>query len=77
MKNSHLGKMIAPIVIAIIYIVYFIIWFIASVKVMMLSPIAIIMGAVIPLILCLVIVHVTKQRIDEIRSGEEDDLSQY
>ncbi|MDE6984169.1 MAG: hypothetical protein K2O99_06460 [Lachnospiraceae bacterium] len=74
---NYWKKMVAPIVIAVIMIVYYIgaaVFFMAvpgipaAVKILM---------VVIPLILAAVMLGVLISRIKEIQGGEEDDLSQY
>lgn len=69
-------KIIAPIVVTFLLTVYFlsilIIW--------LLNPVFLvgkIIGLLIPLVLIGVSVFVLIERINEIRSGEEDDLSKY
>ncbi len=69
-------KMIAPIIITVILLVvllsYGVIWFVV--------PIAVILKIIIGIILlglCGVSIFVLIERIKEIRSGEEDDLSKY
>ncbi len=69
-------KMIAPIIITVILLIvllsYGVIWFIV--------PIAVILKIIIGIILlglCGVSIFVLIERIREIRSGEEDDLSKY
>lgn len=73
----HKKKMIAPIVITIILLAYYagFLWFCMSVPgILVLVKI---LGTVIPLLLGGVCVYVLIERIKEIRSGEEDDLSKY
>lgn len=74
---DHWKKMIAPIVVALVIIVYYVgiaVFFMTipgipgSVKILM---------VVIPLILAVVMFGVLISRIKEIKGGEEDDLSQY
>ncbi|MDE6917558.1 MAG: hypothetical protein K2P39_12265 [Lachnospiraceae bacterium] len=74
---NYWKKMVAPIVIAVIMIAYYIgaaVFFMAvpgipaAVKILM---------VVIPLILAAVMLGVLISRIKEIQGGEEDDLSQY
>lgn len=76
--DKHTGKMIAPIVITVLVVLYY-----AGLAAVILR-----LGWDIPLwgLLCLelpplaiigVMVYVLVTRIKEIRSGEEDDLSQY
>ena len=69
-------KMIAPIIITVILLIvllsYGVIWFVV--------PIAVILKIIIGIILlglCGVSIFVLIERIKEIRSGEEDDLSKY
>ena len=69
-------KMIAPIIITIILIIYlsFFIWVWGSI----LAPFWLkMLGILIPLVLMGASVFVLIERINEIRSGEEDDLSKY
>ena len=73
-KNSK--KLIAPIIITVIICLYYIGF--AILCIMVNIPLLIkILGGVIPLILAGVCIYVLVERIKEIRSGEEDDLSQY
>ncbi|NLY09437.1 MAG: hypothetical protein GXZ11_06010 [Tissierellia bacterium] len=75
MKKEHLLKMIAPIVVAIIFIVieisYFTIFFLLLPK-----PWRYIL-AMIPIVFIIAMLLTLHQRIMEIRNGEEDDLSKY
>ena len=69
-------KLIAPIIITILLAAYFVTSMIAWV----LNPVLLvgkIIGILIPLALIGVSVFVLIERIKEIRSGEEDDLSKY
>ena len=74
---KHGKKMVAPIVIASIMIVYYIgviIFFMAVPGI----PAALkIFMIVVPLVLAAVMLGVLISRIKEIQGGEEDDLSQY
>ncbi len=74
--NKHGKKIVAPVIITLLMVLYFLGFVVA---VMMLRPpvIVCILGAVIPLAFAGVILGVCIQRIKEIRSGEEDDLSKY
>lgn len=74
---NHGKKMIAPIVIAVIVILYYIgiAFFFINVPDI---PIFIrILMIVIPLLLSAVMCGVLISRIKEIKGGEEDDISQY
>ena len=76
MKNkNHAKKMIAPIVVSVIFIVYYVLYFgfIASV----ISGIWKIIIGIIPLLLAGVMIKVCVERIKEIKKGEEDDISKY
>lgn len=74
--NKHGKKMIAPVIITILLLLYFAGF--AFVVFMLRPPMAAcVIGAVIPLALAGVALSVCIQRIKEIRSGEEDDLSKY
>ena len=68
-------KMIAPIVISAIIFLYYIFFF--SVVITYVKGIAMIIAGIIPLALAGVMLYVCAERIKEIRSGEEDDLSKY
>lgn len=76
MKKEHREKMIAPIIITAIVILYYIAYFLIC----MLIPISLIVKilfGIIPLLFSGVCIYVLIERIKEIRSGEEDDLSKY
>ncbi len=74
--KKHTGKLIAPIVIVTLLSAYLVavavFW--SSVALPLLLKVA---GIVIPVALIGVGVFVLIERIKEIRSGEEDDLSKY
>lgn len=75
--KPHTKKMIAPILIAVLIILYYVIIagvFILIEGIPMWGKLLLI---IVPLALAGVMAGVLKSRIDEIRSGEEDDLSQY
>ncbi len=77
MKNdNHRKKMVAPIVITVVFLVYLAVYGLALAKATAWSPVMILPA--IPLVgLGIGMVYVLKERIHEIRSGEEDDLSNY
>ncbi len=76
MGDKHSGKMIAPIVITAIIVLYYVGFF--AVCVVMPIPIVLkLLFGLLPLGLAGVCIFVLVERIGEIRSGEEDDLSQY
>lgn len=69
-------KMIAPIVITTLLIIYYIFYFVVLIAVIPVTIMKIIFG-IIPVVFAGVLIYVCIQRINEIRSGEEDDLSKY
>lgn len=73
----HRGKLVAPVIIGALLIVWFCFWLALCFFIPELSLPVKLAGALIPLALVGVTVFVVIQRIKEIRSGEEDDLSQY
>lgn len=75
-KKLHGRKMIAPIVISAIIVLYYI-GFIVLCFIMPIPLIAKLLMGIIPLALAGVIIYVFIERMKEIRSGEEDDLSKY
>ena len=77
MKKEHCSKMRAPIIIAIILIVYYVAIAAAFVLIPDIAVIVKILMIIIPLALAGVAFAVTVERVNEIRSGEEDDLSKY
>lgn len=73
----HGKKMIAPIIIALIFVLYYIGFAVVCFLIPELPLIVKIFAAVILLLLAGVCIFVLVERIKEIRSGEEDDLSKY
>lgn len=74
MKLYH-KKMIAPIIITVIFIIYCGIYF--GVLIKSLDGLWKYLLGIVPLVLAVVMAAVCFERIKEIRSGEEDDLSKY
>ena len=75
MVNSHKKKMIAPIIVTIIMIVYYVVYF--GFLISLLSGIWQITLGIVPLVFSGVTIYVCVQRINEIKKGEEDDISKY
>lgn len=75
MNEEHRKKMIAPIVITVILVLYYLIYFGAIIAVID-ETWAVILG-IVPVALGGASIYVCCQRIKEIKSGEEDDLSKY
>ncbi|WP_326909866.1 hypothetical protein [Sedimentibacter sp. MB31-C6] len=70
-------KLIAPIVITTVIVLYYIGFAVLCAFVEGIPLLIKLLGGVIPLILAGVCIYVLVERIKEIRSGEEDDLSKY
>ena len=69
------NKMIAPIVISVIIILYYVVYF--GILIALLYGVWKWLLGIIPLALSAVMLKVCIERIDEIKKGEEDDLSKY
>ena len=76
MKPEHKKKMIAPLVIAGIIIIYYAVFVVICMCVPVSLALKLLFG-IVPLALIGVTIFVLVERIREIRSGEEDDLSKY
>lgn len=74
---KHLKKMIAPIIIAILFVIYFIGIALAMTEIQELPVLYRVLLIGVPLLLAFVMIGVCIGRIKEIRSGEEDDLGKY
>lgn len=68
-------KMVAPIIITILFVIYLVIYF--AVIINEVTGIMKVLLAVVPLALAAVMIYVCIQRINEIKGGDEDDLSKY
>lgn len=69
-------KLVAPIIVTIVLVLYYFVYFLFLLALLPGILLKFLCG-IIPLVLAGVTLFVCIQRIDEIRSGEEDDLSQY
>ena len=69
------NKMIAPIVISVIIILYYVVYF--GILIAVLDGIWKWLLGIIPLAFTAVMLKVCIERINEIKKGEEDDLSKY
>ena len=67
--------MIAPIVVAVITVLYYIFYF--GLLFVLLDGIFKILFGITPLVLAALMIAVCIERIKEIKKGEEDDLSKY
>lgn len=68
-------KMIPPIVITVLMLIYYIAYFCFLIT--LASGIWKVLLAIIPLFFCVIMIKVCAERIKEIKKGEENDLSQY
>ena len=73
--NPHRKKMIAPIVVSVIMILYYVIYF--GFLITLLPGIWKYVLGIIPFVFSVLILKVCIERINEIRKGEEDDISKY
>ena len=73
--NEHKKKMIAPIIVTIIVVIYYIVYF--GFLMTLLSGVWRYALGIFPVVFSAVMIHVCIQRIKEIRTGEEDDISKY
>ena len=69
------NKMIAPIVISVIIILYYVVYF--GILIALLDGVWKWLLGIIPLALSAVMLKVCIERINEIKKGEVDDLSKY
>ncbi len=69
-------KIIAPFIVTLLMIAYFILYFGFLIFIIENIYINILLG-IFPLAFTALMIYVFIQRIKEIRSGEEDDLSKY
>ena len=74
--NNHGKKMLAPVIIAIIIVLYYV-GFAAVCLVIPIPFLLKLIFGIVPLVLAGVMIYVVITRIKEIRSGEEDDISKY
>ena len=73
--NSHKKKMIAPIIITVIMILYYVAYFVFLIS--LLDGFWKYALGIIPLAFSGVMIYVCIERINEIKKGEEDDISKY
>ena len=73
--NSHRKKMLPPIVVSVIIILYYAVYF--GILITLLEGIWKYVLGIIPLIFSAVMLKVCIERIKEIKEGEEDDISEY
>ena len=73
--NTHKRKMIAPIIVTVILILYYIAYF--GIFIVLLDGIWKYVLGIIPLVFSGVTIYVCIERLNEIKEGEEDDISKY
>ena len=73
--KEHKKKLIAPIIVTAIMVLYYIAYF--GFLISLIDGIWKWLLGIIPLVLSAVMLKVCIERINEIKKGEEDDLSKY
>ncbi len=74
--DNHKKKMVAPVIITIVFVGYLLVYLIFALTAAAFQPFMVLFALPIAA-LGIGMVYVLKSRINEIRSGEEDDLSNY
>lgn len=75
MPSKHKKEMIAPIVISVIVVAYYVVYF--GFIISNLSGVWKYFLGIIPLVLSVIMIKVCIERINEIKKGENDDISKY
>ncbi len=73
--NDKKKKLIAPILVTVLMVIYYVVYF--GFLMSLLSGFVKYALGILPLAFSAVMVKVCIERIQEIKKGEEDDLSQY
>ena len=73
--DAHKKKMVAPILATICMVIYYVIYF--GFLITLVNGIWKYLLGIFPLVFTIVMIKVCIERINEIKKGEEDDLSQY
>ncbi len=74
--NFKKRKMIAPVVVCVIVLIYYALYFGILFSILK-NTVWIYLLGIIPILLSGVMIKVCIERINEIKKGEEDDLSKY
>ena len=69
------NKMIAPIIVTVIVVLYYVVYF--GFLISLLNPVWKYAFGIIPLAFSAIMVKVCLERLREIREGEEDDIGKY
>ena len=73
--NNNKKKLFAPILVTIIMVAYYIVYF--GFLISLLEGVWKYALGIIPLIFSAIMIKVCVERINEIKKGEEDDISKY
>ena len=73
--KSHKRKILAPIIISVIIVLYYVVYF--GILIALIDGFWKWLLGIIPLAFSAVMLKVCIERINEIKKGEEDDLSKY
>ena len=73
--KSHKKEVIAPIIVTVIMLLYYIAYF--GFLISLLDVVWKYVLGIIPLAFSAVMIYVCIERINEIKKGEEDDISKY
>ena len=73
--DFHKKKMLAPIIVSVLMILYYVIYF--GLLISLLEGVFKYAFGIIPIIFAIVMVKVCIERIKEIKGGEEDDIGKY
>ena len=73
--DNHKNKMTAPVVVTVLFIIYYIAYF--GFLISIIDGIWKYLLGIIPLAFSAVMIKVCIERINEIKKGEEDDISKY
>ena len=75
--SKHTKKLIAPIIITILIICYFIFYIRIGLFISDMPSIARVLVFIVPIGLIILSIYMLFERIGEIKGGEEDDLGKY
>ena len=73
--NIHKKKMVAPIIVTVIMVLYYVAYF--GFLISLTEGIWRYALGIVPLAFSALMIYVCVERINEIRKGEEDDISKY
>ena len=73
--DPHKKKMIAPVVVTVLMVLYYVLYF--GLLVSVLPGLWKYAFGILPFVFSAVMIYVCVERIKEIKKGEEDDISQY